>query len=156
MRVLVGMTRFAIFPFYCLSILLVVCPPTIRAQAAQDDSAVLAVLSSHQYNLESDGREFLLGEAKANDFFLLGELHGENEIPELLRALWPQMWKDGYRHVAAEVSPWAAHQLEDVPPGQGPDVVTLWSKKQAKDIHAFAGLGTNVLWGCDMEEVQPQ
>jgi hypothetical protein len=150
------MTRAQFFPFCCLSILVAVYPPLVGAQAAQADDAVLAILSSHQYDLDNEGRRFLLAEARENDFFLLGELHGENEIPELLRALWPQMWKDGYRHVAAEVSPWAAHRLEDVPAGQGPEVVALWSKRQARDVHAFASPGADVLWGCDMEEVQPQ
>jgi hypothetical protein len=150
------MARSQFFPFYCLIILVAVYPPLARAQAAQADGAVLAILSSHQYNLDNEGHEFLLAEAKENDFFLLGELHGENEIPELLRALWPEMWKVGYRHIAAEVSPWAAHQLEDVPAGQGPEVVALWSRSQAKDIGAFASPGADVLWGCDMEEVQPQ
>ena len=50
----------------------------------------------------------LLAEARRVSFFALGELHGENEIPDLLRALWPSLWNNGYHHVAAELSPWAA------------------------------------------------
>lgn len=150
------MARVRIFTFFCLSILWAVYRPVVWAQTAQPEGAALAILSRHQYDLDKEGREFLLAEARQNDFFLLGELHGENEIPELLRSLWPQMWKDGYRQVAAEVSPWAAHHLEDVPTGQGPEVVALWSKRQARDVHAFASQTADVLWGCDMEEVQPQ
>ncbi len=86
-------------------------PLYLRAQAPAPDPTILASLDSHQYDLANNGRDFLLTEAKNNDFFLLGELHGENEIPDLLRTLWPQMWRDGYRHVAAEVSPWTANQL---------------------------------------------
>lgn len=56
--------------------------------------------------MERGGRAFLLNEATNNDFFLLGELHGDNEIPALLDVVWPQMWTVGYRHIAAEVSPW--------------------------------------------------
>ena len=128
----------------------------LYGQARQPDDPVLATLALHQYDLEGNGREFLLDEAHKNDFFLLGELHGDNEIPVLIRELWARMWKEGYRHVAAEVSPWAAYQLEKVPVGKGPEVQGLWTKRQADDVHALASPQTNVLWGCDMEEEQPQ
>jgi hypothetical protein len=120
------------------------------------DDQIFAAITDHQYNLENDGRGFLLHEASSNDFFLLGELHGDNEIPSLLRALWPAMWKQGYRHIAAEVSPWAAHQLEFVPAGKGPEVRGLWTKQEAVDAHSPAGSDASVLWGCDMEEMQPE
>lgn len=125
-------------------------------ETAQADDLVLAALTTHQFNLENEGRRFLLNEAGNNDFFLLGELHGDNEIPALLRELWPEMWRLGYRHIAAEVSPWAAHALEFVPAGKGPDVRGLWTKQDAADAHASAGTDTTVLWGCDMEEIQPE
>jgi hypothetical protein len=80
----------------------------------QPGDAVIASLTNHQFDMEDEGRNFLLNEAKNSDSFLLGELHGDNEIPTL-GVLWPQMWKVGYRHIAAEVSPWAAYQLELVP-----------------------------------------
>ncbi len=63
--------------------------PAAQAQTAQPDSAVLAALVSHQYNLDSAGQDFLVHEAERHDFFLLGELHGDNEIPALLTKLWP-------------------------------------------------------------------
>jgi len=129
---------------------------TQRGTTDQPDNQILAVLATHQYNLETDGRAFLLNEAENNDFFLLGELHGDNEIPALLRTLWPEMWKQGYRHIAAEVSPWAAYHLELVPAGKGPDIRGLWTRQEAVDVHAPAGRGAAVLWGCDMEEEQPE
>ncbi len=128
----------------------------LHGQLPQPNAALVVALENHQYDLEQDGRDFLLKEAKNNDFFLLGELHGENEIPALVRVIWPQMWKVGYRHIAAEVSPWAAYQLEFVPVGKAPSVQGLWTKEQAEDVHALADSKTNVLWGCDMEEEQPQ
>jgi len=79
-------------------------------QDQQSDVAVSAVLANHHYDLASGGREFLLNGAGASDLFLLGELHGDSEIPNLLKDLWPEMWTQGYRHTAAELSPWAAHQ----------------------------------------------
>src|SRR5256885_1802141 len=89
----------------CLGIVVVAAP--VVAQVPQGDDPILTALTKHQQDLETDGLKFLLDEASKNDFFLLGEVHGDNEIPKLLRMLWPVMWKQGYRHIAAEVSPWA-------------------------------------------------
>jgi hypothetical protein len=113
------------------------------------------IVATQQYDLAGKGRDFLLNEAHNNDFFLLGELHGDNEIPDLLRVLWPSMWKEGYRHIAAEVSRWAAYQLEIVPWGKGPVVQGLWTKQEARDVPALASPNSEVLWGCDTEEAQP-
>ena len=148
------MARLVVRIVLCLG--LIALPSTLSGQATPQDAAILTALESHEYDLPSTGRDFLLSEARGNDFFLLGELHGENEIPDLLRTLWPQMWRDGYRHVAAEVSPWTANQLETVPIGTGPRIQSLWTKQQASDIRAFAPPGSTVLWGCDMEEIHPE
>jgi hypothetical protein len=40
--------------------------------------------------------------------------------------------------------------------GKAPIVQGLWTKEQAEDVHALGDSKTNVLWGCDMEEEQPQ
>ena len=97
-----------------LSLLTVTCLNG-RSQSDQPSDAIQKILASQQYDLADTGRAFLLDEARRSDYFLLGELHGDNEIPQLIRKLWPEMWKAGYRHVAAEVSPWAAVQLETAP-----------------------------------------
>src|SRR5947208_1433044 len=100
--------------------------------------AVPEQIRAHQYDLAKSGRTFLLEEAGRVSFFLLGELHGENEIPSLIRALWPSMWEQGYRHVAAEVSPWAAERLEfpatKLPPNSGHG---LWRQAEADFITSF-------------------
>jgi len=130
---------------------------TPQGPESQPADAITTAIEHHEYDLGSvTGTEFLLNEANKNDFFLLGELHGENEIPALLGKLWPEMWKQGYRHIAAEVSPWAAAQLEFVPEGRGPKIVGLWTKEEARSVHAPAKAGDAVIWGCDMEEAQPQ
>lgn len=129
---------------------------TSRGGTDQAQRPISSALSRYQYDLDNEGRSFLLNEASNNDFFLLGELHGDNEIPALLQVLWPEMWARGYRHIAAEVSPWAAHQLEFVPAGKGPVVRGLWTRREATDVHAAANSSASVLWGCDMEEVQPE
>jgi hypothetical protein len=139
-----------------VSIVFVVLTGLLLGQDPQSSDAALTVLTTHQYDLEEDGKHFLLDEAKRNDFFMLGELHAEKEILALLRLLWPEMWKDGYGHIAAEVSPWAIHQLESVPAGKGPAVHSLWTKEEAEDVHALANPDPEVLWGCDMDELQPQ
>jgi len=107
-----------------------------------------------QYDLSTDGQAFLLREASNASFFMLGELHGENEIPSLIRNLWPSMWKAGYRHVAAEISPWAAHRLEL---GKSdPPIIGLWRPSEAAFVTSLKTDRGWVLWGCDIEEMQPQ
>ena len=127
-----------------------------NAETDQAEDLILSTLSRNQRDLEKEGRGFLLKEANDNDFFLLGELHGDNEIPALLRVLWPEMWARAYHHIAAEESPWAAHQLEFVPEGKGPEILGSWTKGEAVEVHAPAHSNETVLWGCDMEEVQPE
>src|SRR5712671_1246062 len=79
---------------------------------AQQPDSLTASIVENQYDLKTKGRDFLAAEAKRASIFALGELHGENEIPDLIRVLWPSLWTSGYRHVAAELSPWAARRLE--------------------------------------------
>ena len=124
------------------------------AKASENDDPIRLELSRHQYDLSRDGRTFLLSEARKASFFLLGELHGENEIPALLQDLWPAMWQGGYRYIAAELSPWAANQLEFVPADRQPKLLTLWSEAEASFVHS-QGASQPVLWGCDIDEEQP-
>lgn len=139
-----------------LSVVAAASTATLHRVTDQADDQILITLGSNQYDVENEGRNFLLNEAKNSHFFLLGELHGDKEIPALLRVLWPEMWRQGYRHIGAEVSPWAARQLESVPAGKGPELRGLWTKQEATDVHALADPDANVIWGCDMEEEQPQ
>jgi hypothetical protein len=141
---------------FALSLVAFGLNPAPHRATDQPDSQILSVLTNNQYDIEAEGRKFLLTEANKNDFFLLGELHGDREIPALLESLWPEMWKLGYRHIAAELSPWAARELEFAPAGKGPEVQGLWTKREATDVHAFADSTTSVIWGCDMEEEQPE
>jgi hypothetical protein len=108
-----------------------------------------------QYDLSSDGYAFLLKEAENASFFMLGELHGENEIPALIRNIWPSMWKAGYKHVAAEVSPWAADRLEFPVRGEQPPF-GLWSQPEVTFVKSLKTNDRPVLWGCDIEEAQPE
>ena len=135
----------------------VMCVSAVLSAAATAGSGQVAdgvlPLLQKQYDLATDGRTFLLDEAARASFFMLGELHGENEIPTLIRSVWPTMWAAGYRHVAAEVSPWAANELEFGRPEE--TIAGLWTRPEAAFVASLkAGSGT-VLWGCDIEEPQP-
>jgi hypothetical protein len=133
-------------------ILLIAHP--LPAQIVTEES-LRKELSAHATPLRSSGHALLLREAQSHQYFLLGELHGEVEIPELLSELWPSLWKDGYRHVAAEVSPWAATHLQRNIKDDPTPVPGLWTRAQAAAIDQFAGPNESVLWGCDIEEEQP-
>jgi hypothetical protein len=132
------------------ALLIVFSAASIGGQAA--DSVTLP-LQPAQYNLSTDGQAFLLKEATAASFFLLGELHGENETPALIRTIWPSMWETGYRNVAAEISPWAANQLEFG--NRQVLVYGLWTQSEATFVASLKRNRAAVLWGCDIEDVQP-
>ena len=138
---------------FCLLLLLQVVHPSAQQSETSED-AVRRSIQENQYDLANEGRAFLLKEARNASFFLLGELHGENEIPALLQNLWPEMSHDGYRYIAMELSPWAANQLEFAPADSQPKLVTLWSKQDALFVHPKDSTEA-VLWGCDMDEMQP-
>jgi hypothetical protein len=139
----------------CACLLMICISGCAVAQQGPSDDSIHKELQQHEFDLSTTGKAFLLDEARGASFFLLGELHGENEIPALLRELWPQMWRDGYRHVAAEMSPWAANQLEFGPADGSLKVEGLWSKEEALFVHSLGGTAQPVLWGCDMDEMQP-
>ena len=140
---------------FCLLVLLQVVYACAQQRKDAGEEAARQSIQKNQYNLANNGRDFLLKEATNTSFFLLGELHGENEIPALLRELWPGMSQEGYRYIAAELSPWAAHQLEFAPADSQARLATLWSKQETLFVH-HTGSDEAVLWGCDMEELQPQ
>jgi hypothetical protein len=126
----------------------------LAAQNATDES-IRKELTLHARVLHASGEAVLLEEASEHQYFLLGELHGENEVPNLLSDLWPALWRAGYRHVAAEVSPWAAMHLQRSAAEDATPVPGLWTRKQAANVLRFAPPDKSVLWGCDIEEEQP-
>lgn len=130
--------------------------PITKAQDVRgSDEAISAALGRNQFDLDTSGKDFLRTEADRVDFFLLGELHGDNEIPTLLKSLWPDFWKRGYRHIAAEISPWAAERLQSNSTKSLP-IQGLWTKQEAESVQINRDHHSEILWGCDMEEIQPQ
>jgi hypothetical protein len=134
---------------------MLVCLTIGMACAQSPDSPAIAALLKHQYDLKTEGRDFLLAEARRVSLFAMGELHGENEIPDLLRALWPSLWSNGYRHVAAELSPWAARRLEFERSKSPTDGHGLWRNAEAETVTALKNNSPAVLWGCDIEDLRP-
>ena len=65
--------------------------PHLSAENATDES-LPRVLNSKAAPLHTAGEALFLKEAQEHQYFLLGELHGEIEIPELLSELWPSLW----------------------------------------------------------------
>jgi hypothetical protein len=126
----------------------------IRAQGATEPS-IRQALISHATPLHDSGEALILKEAGRNQYVLLGELHGENEVPQLISDLWPALWQEGYRHIAAEVSPWAATHLQKSVAEDTTPVPGLWTRNQAADVNRFAAPDQPVVWGCDIEEEQP-
>lgn len=125
--------------------------------AAQDatELSLKTELAAHALPLRPGGEAMLLKEAAKDQYFLLGELHGENEVPELLSEIWPALWRAGYRHVAAEVSPWAATHLQTPAAMDTTPVPGLWTRTQAADLSRISRNKRDLLWGCDIEEMQP-
>jgi hypothetical protein len=118
--------------------------------AAQDRET--SILLANSYDLSDDGRTFLLNEAGRADFFMLGELHGEKEIPSLVKSIWPDLYGKGYRNIAAELSEWAAARMELSDEKDPIEPEGLWTSEEARFVHSIS-TETRVLWGCDMEEI---
>jgi hypothetical protein len=139
-----------------VSLILVWQPSSSYAQVPRSEDSVRVLLAAHAVPLNDGGKTVLLSEAREHDFFLLGELHGETNIPNLLRTLWPELWHAGYHHVAAELSPWAAENLQKPSLPNNLPIVGLWTRDEALILRQFATPNQNVLWGCDIEEGQPE
>lgn len=131
--------------------------PSSSAASAQTvtEESLRHELRVHSRPLRGPGEALLLQEARTHQYFLLGELHGEVEIPKLIARLWPILWRAQYRHIAAEVSPWAATHLEQSMADDPGSAIGLWTREQAATVRRFAAPGQPVLWGCDIEEGQP-
>jgi hypothetical protein len=141
------------FSLLCLISLLAPFPLLVAQNISE--APIRETLLAHALPLHQSGEALLLNEARKHQYFLLGELHGEVEIPALLGDLWPRLWNEEYRHVAAEVSPWAAHHLQQSQSSDPTPIRGLWTREQAAVVNKFAAQGQQVLWGCDIEELEP-
>jgi hypothetical protein len=144
-------------PFLCpLFLIVFLIAEAVHASPLVTEESLRAALVASATSLHGPGEAKLLAEARTHDFFLLGELHGENEVPALIKDLWPQLWNAGYRHVGAELSPWAADRLQFAKSSGINSNVSLWTPEQSQVVRQFAKPDQEVLWGCDIDEGQPQ
>ncbi|MEK7727841.1 MAG: hypothetical protein AAB354_05465 [candidate division KSB1 bacterium] len=145
-----------------------------HSQTNDYDSLPIQQLSEHKYTLaleddalKGSGADFLLREAKAAQFFLIGEDHGIAEVPEFTSALFQQINTMGYHHFAIETGPLTAQLLKRLaaePNAQqafsafhkkNPFAVPFfnWQEEAALLVAALKGAkpGLQPLWGLDQE-----
>jgi len=131
-------------------------------------------LSEHKHTLalengvlKGSGADFLLREAQAAQFFLIGEDHGIAEVPQFTSALFRQITAMGYHHLAIETGPLTAQLLNKLaaePNAQqafnafhkeNPFAVPFynWQEEAALLLTALQGAqpGFQPLWGLDQE-----
>jgi hypothetical protein len=114
----------------CCALLVLFATSVLAGGQAAD--GLTALFARNQFDLATDGRDFLLKAVNRASFLLVGGLHGDNETQALLQALTPGLG-EGPRLVITEMSPWAANRLFATVP-------------------ASSGVR---LRGADIEEVQP-
>ena len=92
---------------------------SIVATCRGADPSLAAVLAAHRATLRWNGdhptgpaMDQLLAEAKASQFFLVGEFHGGVEPPRLTAALFRAFQPFGYHHLAVEMGPITTARLE--------------------------------------------
>jgi hypothetical protein len=100
--------------FFCVAFLL-------ARPSGQATNPVLEHLRTSQLDLSTDGKAFLIEEGRRASFFALGGLHGDNETPAMIEAVWPTLEQSGYRYITVEMSPWATSKLK-IPHLRGADI----------------------------------
>ena len=156
-----------------LPLCLIVASATAQApQAQQPQSQLLAALQQNRLPLTmTDGRpggpgwDWLVREAKAARFTLIGEEHGVAETAQLSAALFSALRPSGYSRVAIELSPPIAHDIETAARRNGvqgieeflktPGIFTFYNMHEeaqfAADVVAAAPGNERVLYGFDRE-----
>ncbi|MCG3158467.1 MAG: hypothetical protein DKINENOH_05111 [bacterium] len=145
-----------------------------NCQTDNSDSLTTLQLSEHKYTLalvdgmlKGSGADFLLSEAKAAQFFLIGEDHGIAEVSQFTSALFQRIHPMGYHHLAVETGPLTAqwlNRLSAEPNAQqafsafhkeNPFAVPFynWQEEAALLIAVLKGAkpGVQPLWGLDQE-----
>lgn len=97
---------------------LTTAPATAQAPSAPPDTALRRIMLAHRLALRLEngrvvgaGAEFLAGEGKRAQFFLVGEEHGVAETPQVIGGLLRELRPAGYTHFAIEVSPLSADRF---------------------------------------------
>jgi len=86
----------------------------LQAQNSAAGTRDSAGACRHEYNLASDGRDFLLAEARNSNYFLLGNSTAKMKSRAAPRDLARDV-EGRLSSRCAEISPWAADQLQTFP-----------------------------------------
>jgi len=165
----------AIFAFVaCLSLLVGVTPAAQNPPAESTGDQLVAELSKHRLPLalengalRGEGAEFLVREARASQFFLVGEDHGIAELPAFTSSLFKSVAPDGYKYLAIEVGPLAALHIARLATQKDalgafadfnkryPYSVAFYSWREEaamlQSAVATSSVGANAVWGLDQE-----
>jgi hypothetical protein len=131
-----------------------------------------SLAAQHRHRLDFDGRRFsgpawdlMVAEARAAQFFLLGEEHGIAENPKLAGALFETLVPAGYRHLGIEISPPMATLMDQAarggvaglagfmrPAGSTPAFYSMREEAEMlARVRAAAPGPSPVFWGMDYE-----
>lgn len=141
--------------------------PTLEERLATRAAESRHAVTFRDGTFSGPGWDLLVAEGREARFFLVGEEHGVAEIPALVRELFRALQTAGYRHLAIEVSPPTAAELDRLARGTDalerlaahyrahPPGVPFFTQKEEAELlvaarAAAAGPGP-VLWGLDYE-----
>lgn len=142
--------------------------------AGTPEDELVAQLLKNKYQLEfesgelkAEGADFLVREADASQFFLIGEIHGIAEVPQFTQSLFRRINKSGYRHFAIEAGSLTTRVLEELASKdnagqlltafdqQNPFALPFYNTKEElallETILKTDKAGKNDLWGLDYE-----
>lgn len=157
--------------YYALALSLFALPGLAKdAQTLEQRIAQTAADNRHELRLD-DGQfsgpawDLLVREGRAAKFFLLGEEHGIAENPQFAAALYAALAPSGYAHMAIEISPPMATEL-DLAARAGLDSLTAFlaqpesavaffgmaeEAQMLVDVRAASASEHSALWGLDYE-----
>jgi len=61
-----------------------------------------------------NGIEWLIEEGANAQYFMVGETHGTAEVPKICMSIYSGLAKNGYKHAALEISPFAAKKADKI------------------------------------------
>lgn len=122
------------------------------APKASRAERLAAAIENARMPIAFDGRRFsgvgydwLLQKGANAAAFLVGEEHGISENPKLASQLFAALVPHGYRHVAVEISPPIAEQVDRILTSQGPEALKMFLKTPGS-MAAFFGMQEEADW----------
>ncbi len=88
---------------------------------AQSTSVLDSILTENKYTftiengiIKGEGLSFLKKEANSSQFFMVGELHGNQETPAFISALLSPLKEEGYGYLALEIGPYSNYKITEI------------------------------------------